>query len=435
MKITLSFVLLFFTWIYAKSQNIDELIESNKENLINLYQTRGAPKDWVVSGNVNQEDINRVLNEYNSNIGLLIYNYHEDTLQTILIDKQGKINTSNYKVEEDALINEIDKANKWFSSEYLSRAPSKRGAKVLYTNDNGKSYQESYEHISKILLPFNKNLLKKFDHLVIVPTLNISIIPFSALKISNEEYLIDVMSYSIAPSLYEFMVNHQMKKNRGLYGDGLEVYYNFQNALFIANPKFPNDSIWNFPSLPGTEKEVNYITNKLDSSTYTKLVGKDAEIKNFKDNICDFDLLYFATHGITDENNPLENSFLVLAEQKEQSYLTAREIQNIRNNCSLNADLVILSACQTGLGKSHKAGLIGISRGFQIAGANHILMSLWNISDNETATLMGLFFDNLMKGGELMPHEAIRQAILTYKSNFNNNPNYWAAFSIFGIPY
>jgi CHAT domain-containing protein len=431
MKIILSFLLIFFAWIYAKGQNIDELIESNKKNLINLYQTRGSPPDWVVSGNVNQKDINRVLNEYNSNIGLLIYNYKKDTLQIYLIEKNGEINTRYYKIEEAVLINEIENANKWFSSNNLSRAPTIRGAKVISTSNN-KSYQESYKNISNILLPFDKNLLKRFHHLIIVPTLNISVIPFSALKISEEEYLIDVMSYSIAPSLYEFMVNDQMKENRGLNG---KVNYNFRNALFVANPKFPNDSIWDFPSLPGTEKEVNYITHKLDSSTYTKLVGDDAKIKNFKQNICDFDLLYFATHGITNESDPLDNSFLVLSEQKGESYLTAREIQNIRLNCSLKADLVILSACQTGLGKSHKAGLIGLSRGFQIAGANHVLMSLWNISDNETATLMGLFFDNLMKGGELMPHAALRKAILTYKSMFNSNPNYWAAFSIFGTPY
>jgi CHAT domain-containing protein len=266
-----------------------------------------------------------------------------------------------------------------------------------------------------------------------VPTLNISILPFATLKLSDDEYLIDLLSYSIAPSLYEIMVNHQMNKNRILWDD--EFYYNFENALFIANPKFPNDSIWKFPSLPGTIKEVNYITSKLDSSTYTKLVGRDATVSAIKNNICDYDLIYFATHGISQEDNPLENSFLVLAGDNNQSFLTAREIQNIRYDCTLNADLVVLSACQTGLGKSHKAGLIGLTRAFQIAGANHVLMSLWSINDNETARLMSMFFDNLIKGGELMPHEALRQAILTYKKDINDNPNYWAAFSIFGIAY
>ena len=435
MNILSSILLLLLPSFYVKSQNIDDLIQANKNNLNNLYQKREAPPTWVESGHINHEDINRVLNEYHSNVGLLIYHHHQDTLSTILIDKQGKVDTRHHIIEEEVLIKEIDNANKFFSREYLSRAPTKRGAKPPSLHGNKASYQNSYEHINHILLPFNAGILNTFDHLIIVPTLNISIIPFSALKISTGEYLIELMSYSIAPSLYELMVNNQMNGNRISQDEDLDVYYNFQNALFIANPAFPKNSSWNFPSLPGTEKEVNYITNKLDRSTYTKLVGADAAIQNFKDQICDYDLLYFATHGLTDENNSLDNSFLVFAERKDQSYLTARDIQSIRHRCSLHADLVILSACQTGLGKPHPAGLIGLSRAFQIAGANHIVMSLWNISDEETAILMGLFFDNLMKGGALMPHAALRKAILTYKNNFHNHPNYWAAFSIFGVPY
>jgi CHAT domain-containing protein len=434
MKRALSFVLIFFVWLHARSQSIGEIIQLHRENLINLYSMRGAAPDWVLTADVSEDDIIRVLKEYTGNVGLLFYNFHQDTLQSFLFDKQGKIIRTNYPIEENVLIREIENANKCFSEKFVSRAPSKRGASLVDTHDSIESYQESYEHISMILLPFDQQLLKQFDHLIIVPTLNISIIPFSALKLSDEEFLIDLMSYSIAPSLYEFMVNRQMKVNRGI-DRGMQVYYNFTNALFVANPKFPEDPLWNFPCLPGTEKEVNYITKKMDSSTYTKLIGKDANILNIRENICEYDLLYFATHGISEEDNPLDNSFLVLAEGNEKSFLSARDIQNIRYDCSLNADLVVLSACQTGLGKSHKAGLMGIARGFQIAGANHILMSLWNISDNETALLMGLFFDNLLKGADLMPHEALRQAILTYKGSINSNPVYWAAFSIFGIPY
>ncbi len=435
MKTILLLLFLFATVHYTKCQNIDELIKSQKENLSDLYLLREIPASWIESGNVTKDDINRVLNEYYLNVGLIIYNYHEDTLQTILIDKKNTIDTSNYIVKEKVLIEEIENANKWFSSAYLSRGPSKRGAKPSSSVDNSIKYRESYEHISKILLPFNDKVFKKFDHLIIVPALNISILPFSALKLSNEEYLIDAMSYSIAPSLYEFMVYNLINEHLQTNRIDEETPYNFKNALFIANPAFPKNPLWHFPGLPGTEKEVNYLTNKLEPKNYTKLIGKDAVLTNFKDQMCNFDLLYFATHGITDINNPLDSSFLVLADHKENSYLTAREIQNIRYTCSLNADLVILSACQTGLGKAHTAGLIGIARAFQIAGAKHVLMSLWNISDDETATLMGLFFDNLLKGGALMPHEALRQAILTYKSNYNNNPNYWAAFSIFGMPY
>ena len=166
-----------------------------------------------------------------------------------------------------------------------------------------------------------------------------------------------------------------------------------------------------------------------------KLIGNDATVSKIKENICDYDLLYFATHAISDSDNPLDKSYLVLADDEGGSYLTAREIQEIRRHCKLKADLVILSACQTGLGKEHEGGIIGLSRAFQIAGANHIMMSFWSINDEQTATLMGFFFDKLKEGGYLMPHEALRQAILKYRKDVSDNPNYWACFSIFGIPY
>ena len=238
------------------------------------------------------------------------------------------------------------------------------------------------------------------------------------------------MSYSIAPSLYELMVGNHM--NRDFYGI---TKYNFRNALFIANPEFPIDSSWSFPDLPGTIKEVESITIDIDSSAFTYLKGAKATYQKVVQHICEFDLLYFATHGISDVANSLDNSFLVLAKEKNKYFLSARDIQGIRDTCRLSADLVILSACQTGLGQEHEGGMIGLPRAFQIAGANHILMSLWNIHDEETAIFMSLFFDHLKKGGYFMPHEALRNAILKYKQTRNNDPYYWAAFSIFGSPY
>ena len=166
------------------------------------------------------------------------------------------------------------------------------------------------------------------------------------------------------------------------------------------------------------------------------LIDKEATKNNVLDSICNYDLIYFATHGISNSENPLENSFLVLSESDDSSaYFSLSEIMNIRKECSLHADLVVLSACQTGLGKSHEGGIIGLARSFQIAGANHVVMSLWNIDDEKTATFMSFFFEELRKSNDLMPHEALRQATLRFKSEIDNDPKYWAAFSIFGVPY
>jgi CHAT domain-containing protein len=109
---------------------------------------------------------------------------------------------------------------------------------------------------------------------------------------------------------------------------------------------------------------------------------------------------------------------------------------NQRFESILNARLVVLSACQTGLGRSLNGGVIGLSRAFQVAGADQVLMSLWNVDDLETARLMTLFFKKLQtSNGRFIPHDALQDAINTYRKNYSSDPNHWAAFSLFGVPY
>ncbi len=96
-------------------------------------------------------------------------------------------------------------------------------------------------------------------------------------------------------------------------------------------------------------------------------------------------------------HDPLDGSYLVVTGKDKKDFLTAKEIQEVRNDCRLEALLVVLSACQTGLGQEHEAGTMGLARAFQIAGAGQVLMSLWNIDDSQTAILMQFFMEELKK--------------------------------------
>ena len=96
--------------------------------------------------------------------------------------------------------------------------------------------------------------------------------------------------------------------------------------------------------------------------------------------------------------------------------------------------MVILSACQTGLGRSMEAGVAGLARSFLIAGSNHVIMSLWSVDDNATAFLMERFIYHLQTPSLFCPSEQLRQAILDTKKKFPN-PSQWASFSVFGIDY
>jgi len=143
--------------------------------------------------------------------------------------------------------------------------------------------------------------------------------------------------------------------------------------------------------------------------------------------------LHFATHGLLDEVHP-ELSGIVLSLVDEQGqpqdgYLKLHEIYNLK----LSADLVVLSACQTGLGKQIKGeGIVGLTRGFMYAGAPRVVASLWKVQDDATAELMTQFYRGMLREGK-RPAEALRAAQMAMLNKKPwQSPFYWAAFAVQG---
>ena len=144
--------------------------------------------------------------------------------------------------------------------------------------------------------------------------------------------------------------------------------------------------------------------------------------------------LLFATHGIVDTTNP-ELSGIVLsqfvdkqAKPVEKGYLRLGDIFNL----DLGAELVVLSACDTGLGKDIKGeGLVGLTRGLMYAGSKRAVVSLWQVSDEGTSKLMPTFYKAVLQGKA--PTIALREAQLQlWNSKEWQNPYYWAAFTLQG---
>ena len=435
------FLLIFFLTCSLEAQTserevtlqIEDLVRSHKENILELYRYRGAPETWIDTGNVNEDYLNKnVLSMYYKNLGILTYTYIDSILYINLFSK-GVQKEHTVKIDKNELQDAVNDVNLLFSSNFLNRAPKLRGSKARDSKHKAATLKRSFKKLNGMLFPVELEL-EAFDHLIIVPTFNLSTLPYSAFKI-NDRDLIEVMSYSIAPNLFELALSNEQNKKKFNY-DGRAISYFWENALFVSNPEYPTNLDWEFPDLPGAQAEVDQVIKIAKPNNHVSFSGKTAVKDSILPDICDFDLIYFATHGISNADSPMDHSFLVMADnQSDRSYLTLREIMNTRTRCELKADLVVLSACQTGLGRSHEGGIIGLARAFQIAGAKHVLMSLWNIDDKETATLMTMFFEELLEARELMPHEALRQAILKYKSEVNDDPKFWAAFSIFGVPY
>ncbi len=145
-------------------------------------------------------------------------------------------------------------------------------------------------------------------------------------------------------------------------------------------------------------------------------------------------IIHFATHGLLNEEHPeLSGIVFSLVDEKGQpqdGFLRLHEIYNL----NLPADLVVLSACQTALGKEIKGeGLVGLTRGFMYAGAPRVVASLWQVNDVATSELMKRFYQGMLGEQKLRPAAALREAqISMWKEKSWQSPYYWAAFVLQG---
>ncbi len=148
-----------------------------------------------------------------------------------------------------------------------------------------------------------------------------------------------------------------------------------------------------------------------------------------------YQVLHLATHGLVEDQQPLYSK-LVFAPEDDSVYdgfLHAYEIYNMR----LPANLVVLSACNTGVGKLEKGeGIMSLSRAFFYAGVKSLLMSLWKVSDESTSELMVSFYEGLKAGED--KDLALQQAKVTYIQNqeiaMKSHPYFWAGFVLKGDP-
>jgi CHAT domain-containing protein len=145
--------------------------------------------------------------------------------------------------------------------------------------------------------------------------------------------------------------------------------------------------------------------------------------------------LHFATHGVLAGDIPyLKQPALVLSQvgnlKGEDGFLTMEEVLDLK----LAADLTVLSACQTALGQEISGeGIMGLMRAFLYAGSRSVIVSLWNVEDESTATLMATLYSHVAKGLPLA--EALRRAkedLRKYRDGRFAHPFYWAPFIIFG---
>jgi CHAT domain-containing protein len=189
-----------------------------------------------------------------------------------------------------------------------------------------------------------------------------------------------------------------------------------------------------FGRLVFSDEEADFITGLAPRNSTLKATGFEASRQLVASGeLGRYRIVHFATHGLINSEHP-ELSGLVLSlvdenGKPQDGFLRTHEIFNLQ----LPADLVVLSACQTALGKEIKGeGLVGLTRGFMYAGAERVVASLWQVDDQATSRLMRHFYRGMLKEG-LRPAAALRAAqIEMSRSSRWSAPYYWAGFVIQG---
>lgn len=254
--------------------------------------------------------------------------------------------------------------------------------------------------IAPLGLPANGRLL-------VVPHGVLHYLPFNALS-NGKDSVIDHYSLRLLPSASVMSFLNQRKPN----GKGLIIFGNPD----LGDPQY---------DLPGAQKEAVEIARLRPGSTV--LLRAEATKTAAKKLAGNFAYLHFASHGKFDPVDPL-HSGIYLANDKEagtNGTLTVDELYSL----DLNADLVTLSACETGLGRIDNGDdLVGLTRGFFYAGVSSIISSLWEVDDKATYMMMTRFYGELDKAPKA---EALRKAQLAVKTKFPH-PYYWASFQLTG---
>jgi CHAT domain-containing protein len=302
------------------------------------------------------------------------------------------------------------------------------------------SLTEQLQQLHKLLIEPIADLLPTDvgDHVVFIPQGELFLVPFGALKDKDGKYLIEKHTILTAPSIEVLDLTRQQRQRVG--AQGLAPLQG-NDAIVVGNPTMPSvppepgQPAQPLPSLPGSEQEANAIAPLLNTKP---LIGNQATKSAIKQLMPKARIIHLATHGLLDDVRGL-GSAIALAPDSPSSVptvtkggiggvdglLTAEEILDMK----LNAELAVLSACNTGRGKLTGDGIIGLSRSLIAAGVPSVLVSLWAVPDAPTASLMTEFYQNLQKNPDKA--QALRQAMLTTMKQ-HPNPKNWAAFTLIG---
>ncbi|NJM70199.1 MAG: CHAT domain-containing protein [Scytonema sp. RU_4_4] len=267
------------------------------------------------------------------------------------------------------------------------------------------------------------------SRVIFIPDGELFLIPFSALLDTSNKYLIEKHTISIAPSIQILDLTYELaRRNQGLAKD----------ILIVGNPTMPYEQELGQPlqklqELPNEETQANEIAALFKTKA---IIGTQATESNIVQQMPKARIIHLGTHAKADEQQGL-NSWIALAPSgKDDGFLRAEEIFNLfrrPQGLPLSAELIVLSACQTGKGKITGDGVVGLSRSLIASGVPSVVISLWTVVGTEDEVpsnyLMKAFYENLLQKSSKT--QAMTEAMRTTMKKYPQ-PGHWAAFTLIG---
>jgi CHAT domain-containing protein/Tfp pilus assembly protein PilF len=398
--------------LFQKTLSYDSLITNIENNFPEYYKLKYS---------VNVCQISDIQKHLTSTDAFIEYKIVDSALLTFFITID-KVKFKKQILKEDI----SDKVVQFLSM--INEFPSRDFTKKSYSDFINQSY-----YLYKVLLDSLSDL-DQHSNLIIVPDGILGYLNFESLLMDDHvpdkldfksiNYVINKFSVSYINSA-TIMFEKRYEKNNKRQLLAMAPTYSNEGERFQNQDLALREKLNMLRPLDYSVEEVNNVSSIISGDVLT---GKDATEKHFKENAHKYGILHFAMHTLIDEEDPL-NSKLVFTldnDSSEDGLLNNYEIYNL----NLNAKLAVLSACKTGIGKISKGeGIMSLARGFMYAGVPSIVMTLWEIEDNSSATIMDKFYRGLKEGNSIS--DALRNSKLSYlneSDQLHSHPYFWAAY-------
>lgn len=398
-------------------------LQRNREALIETIE-KNYPEYYNLKFDRNLIDLRTVQNSLLSeNETLLTYVIREENIKVFVVNQQeAKLITTEKTLDISDSVTRL-------------RESLLKGERTQFAQISHDLYMQLIEPVQNLI---------KTENIIIVPDQSLHYLPFELLLVSDSEgkgfkdfpYLIknQIISYATSSTLFNIMdARDDVNINRLL---AAAPYYSSDHLPDIERS---DDLDLNLNPLPMSGYEVKRISDEFEKKRSVLdffqtregeyWLDSDATEQRIKStDLTDYGYLHFATHAFVNEENPDLSGIYFHGDESEDGIIYVDDIYNMK----LNAELVVLGACETGLGDIRKGeGIIGFLRAFIYAGAANLVTSQWKVNDQHTSKYMIRFYEEIRRG------KTYSEAMQTVKKEFISNPatadpRHWAAFVLHG---